>query len=557
MENIVLVVDDEEVNRMLLTKILESEYKIETANDGEEAMKMLQKSPKKYAAIILDLIMPGMDGFTFLEKYGEDEKLQTIPVIVSTGDEHQDNETHSLELGAWDFIRKPYNKKIIHFRLRNAIERSQMQIMRKLQYVEEYDSLTGLYRRDHFLKATREMLDKYPEGQYVMIRLDIAKFNLINSFYGMERGDHFLQAVSDKIRKFVGGKEHVTYGRMRADVFAICMTYESESELMSLSSKFRSEIREIIPEFDMIPVFGFYLIKDLQMEVNDMYDNAKLATKICKGNYMQNYAFYQDEMSRDIIQEQKIINMTRSALEQEKFVLYLQPKYDIQQDKYAGAEVLVRWKDTESGIISPGEFIPIFERNGFIIKLDYYVWEHTCKMIRSWLDKGYDPMPISVNVSRVSVYNPKLVDVISDLVDAYNIPAELLQLELTESAYTSNPYMIRETMKHLQQKGFTILMDDFGSGYSSLNVLKDIAVDVLKIDMKFMSDTDIPGRGENILASVVNMAKVLEMPVIAEGVEKESQVRFLKGIGCEYVQGFYFAKPMPSEEYEKLVFCAG
>ena len=557
MDNVVLIVDDEEVNRMLLTKILESDYLIETAKDGAEALKMLKESPRKYAAVILDLIMPGMDGFTFLQHYGEDAKLQSIPVIVSTGDENQDNETHSLELGAWDFIRKPYNKKIIHFRLRNAIERSQMQIMRKLQYVEEYDSLTGLYRRDHFLKATREMLDKYPERQYVMIRLDIAKFNLVNSFYGMERGDHFLREVSDKIRKFMAKKEHVTYGRMRADVFAICMTYTTESELMTLSLKFRDEIREIIPEFDMIPVFGFYLIKDLQMEVNDMYDHAKLATKICKGNYMQNYAFYQDEMSRDIIQEQKIVNMTRPALEQEKFVLYLQPKYDIQKDKFAGAEVLVRWKDTDTGMISPGEFIPIFERNGFIIKLDYYVWEHTCQMIRGWLDKGYDPMPISVNVSRVSVYNPKLVDVICELVEAYDIPPELLQLELTESAYTNNPYMIRETMKQLQKKGFTILMDDFGSGYSSLNVLKDIAVDVLKIDMKFMSDTDIPGRGENILASVVNMAKTLEIPVVAEGVEKESQVLFLKNIGCEYVQGFYYAEPMPSDEYEKLAFCAG
>lgn len=332
------------------------------------------------------------------------------------------------------------------------------------------------------------------------------------------------------------------------------MSYEKESELSELSYRFRKEIREIIPEFEMIPVFGFYLIKDLKMEVNDMYDNAKLATKICKGSYIQNYAFYQDEMSQDLIQEQRIVNMTRSALQEEKFVLFLQPKYDIQEGKFAGAEVLVRWKASDQKMISPGEFIPIFERNGFIMKLDFYVWEHACKLLRSWLDKGYDPMPISVNVSRVSVYNPKLVEVISDLVATYNIPPELFQLELTESAYTSNPYMIREAMKDLQKRGFTILMDDFGSGYSSLNVLKDIAVDVLKIDMKFMSDTEIPGRGENILASVVNMAKVLEMPVIAEGVEKESQVRFLKNIGCEYVQGYYYAKPMPAEEYEKMLF---
>lgn len=554
MENVVLVVDDEEVNRKLLTKILESEYLIECAKNGVDALKMVQKKPEKYAAVILDIVMPNMDGFSFLEEYEKNEKLQNIPVIVSTGDEDQENETRSLELGAWDFIRKPYNQKVIHFRVRNAIERSQKEIVRRLQYVEAFDSLTGLYRREHFQKVTREMLDAYPDEKYAMIRLDIAKFNLVNSFYGIERGDEFLCEVADKIRNYMKGKQHVTFGRMRADVFAICMSYQKEQELSELSQTFRNEIREIIPEFDMIPVFGFYLIQDTKMQVNDMYDNAKLATKICKGNYIQNYAFYRDEMSRDIMQEQKIVNMTRPALEQEKFVLYLQPKYDIQEDRYAGAEVLVRWKDSAEKMISPGEFIPIFERNGFIMKLDYYVWEHACKLLRSWIDKGYKPMPISVNVSRVSVYNPKLVDVITDLVTSYDIPPELFQLELTESAYTSNPYMIREAMKNLQRRGFTILMDDFGSGYSSLNVLKDIAVDVLKIDMKFMSDTEIPGRGESILASVVRMAKLLEMPVIAEGVEKEHQVKFLKKIGCEYVQGFYYAKPMPSEQYEQLVF---
>lgn len=554
MNDYVLVVDDEEVNRKLLVKILEAEYEVETASDGKQALQMLKAQPHKYAAIVLDLVMPDMNGFSFLEEYCSDAILQNIPVIVSTGDDNIECETHSLELGAWEFIRKPYNERIIHFRLHNAIERSRAQILRKLQHVEAFDSLTGLYGRDYFQKATREMLDAFPEEQYAMIRLDIAKFNLVNSFFGIHQGDEFLCEVADKIRQFVASKNHVTYGRMRADVFAICMSYEKESELSELSYRFRKEIREIIPEFEMIPVFGFYLIKDLKMEVNDMYDNAKLATKICKGSYIQNYAFYQDEMSQDLIQEQRIVNMTRSALQEEKFVLFLQPKYDIQEGKFAGAEVLVRWKASDQKMISPGEFIPIFERNGFIMKLDFYVWEHACKLLRSWLDKGYDPMPISVNVSRVSVYNPKLVEVISDLVATYNIPPELFQLELTESAYTSNPYMIREAMKDLQKRGFTILMDDFGSGYSSLNVLKDIAVDVLKIDMKFMSDTEIPGRGENILASVVNMAKVLEMPVIAEGVEKESQVRFLKNIGCEYVQGYYYAKPMPAEEYEKMLF---
>lgn len=557
MKNTILIVDDNEVNRSVLAKILETEYHTLSAENGRQALEVLEKCHWKVDAVILDLIMPVMDGFELLRVRQQSESFMSIPVIVSTGDEKIENETRSLELGAWDFIRKPYNVQIIRFRVRNAIERSQLQIMKKLQYVESYDSLTGIYRRDRFLQATREMLDEYPEEEFVMVRLDIAKFQLVNSFFGIKEGDLFLCKLADKIRDYLKAKTHVTYGRMRADVFAMCLQYEDEQELQDMASEFREYVGEILPEFDMIPVFGFYFIKDRSMVVNDMYDYAKLATKMCKGNYIKNYAYYRDEMSRDVIKEQKIVNMTKPALEQEKFVLYLQPKYDIQRDHIAGAEVLVRWKDSEKGMISPGEFIPIFERNGFIMKLDLYVWEHACRLLRGWLDKGYEPMPISVNVSRVSVYNPKLVEVICDLVDSYHIPPELFQLELTESAYTTNPFMIREAMRKLQERGFTILMDDFGSGYSSLNVLKDIAVDVLKIDMRFMSDTEIPGRGENILASVVNMAKGLEMPVIAEGVEKKSQVEFLRGIGCEYVQGFYFAKPMPSEEYEQLAFCAG
>lgn len=205
-------------------------------------------------------------------------------------------------------------------------------------------------------------------------------------------------------------------------------------------------------------------------------------------------------------------------------------------------------------MISPGEFIPVFERNGFITKLDYYVWEQTCIQLRRWLDEGKQPLPISVNLSRISLYNKEVVEVICDLVDKYQIPRSLFQVELTESAYNTNPKAVQEMMQRLREEGFYILMDDFGSGYSSLNVLKDIVVDVLKMDMKFFSGDDKEGRGENIMAAVIRMAKWLNMPVVAEGVERIEQVEFLRSIGCEYVQGYYFAKPMPVEEYEKLQF---
>lgn len=556
MKNVVLIVEDDEVNRRILVKILSKDYCVIEAENGYEALQILDLHPGKVDAVILDLIMPMMDGYEFLRQCSKADKYKDIPIIVSTGAGQSEHESRCLEMGAWDFIRKPYNTKVILYRLRNVLDRSHLQINKQLQYMESYDSLTGLYRRERFQLETRKMLDRYSQRKFVLMRIDIAKFHLINSFFGVAQGDKILKKAAQMIQEYCNNKQYVIYGRMRADVFAVCMEYDSRQELEDMAEYFRDEMRQIIREFDMIPVFGFYLISDFRMEVNDMYDYAKMASKQCKGSYVQNFAYYQDEMRQDMIKEQKIVNMTRPALEQEKFVLYIQPKYDIQGNCIAGGEVLVRWRESDRGMISPGEFIPVFERNGFIMQLDYYVWEHACRLLRTWMDKGYTPMPISVNVSRVSVYNPNLVEQLCSLVETYGIPLELFQLELTESAYTTNPFLIRETMKKLQDRGFTILMDDFGSGYSSLNVLKDIAVDVLKIDMKFMEEAEIPGRSENILASVVNMAQRLEMPVIAEGVEKKSQVEFLRGIGCEYVQGFYFAKPMPSDEYEQLAFCA-
>lgn len=204
-------------------------------------------------------------------------------------------------------------------------------------------------------------------------------------------------------------------------------------------------------------------------------------------------------------------------------------------------------------MISPGEFIPIYERNGIIGRLDQYMWRHVCMLLRKWIDEGKDPNPISVNVSRVNIYNPQLVQIFKKLITEYQIPAELLNLELTESAFMEDQDLIMKTMSNLHQLGFKIMMDDFGSGYSSLNVLKDMEVDYLKVDMKFLQDQEFNGKGEKVLTSVIRMAKWLHLPSIVEGVETLEQVDFLKCIGCEYAQGFYYAKPMPVADYEAFI----
>ena len=550
----ILVVDDARHNRTALRDILNDNYIVLEAENGQTALTVLEEKYQAVTVIILDLIMPDMSGLELLEIFHKDARYQNIPVIAMLREINDEIECKCLEYGAWDFMRKPYDPTIVRFRVKNVIERSQMRMDGELKYRAEHDVLTGILNKSKFFYNTRNMLNIFSMEDFVFIRIDIEKFQLINSFFGMDEGDNLLKYMADYLQNVEKEYRYITYGRIEADIFAVCFSYENEKEITDFVKKFTNQMEKYPLDFDITLFFGVYLVKNRDLSINEMYDKANLASKNCKGNYIQNYFFYTKEMSEEIIKEQHIINNMKNALKNEEFVLYLQPKYELQRNSIAGAEVLVRWITADGRMISPGEFIPVFERNGFILKLDQYVWEKTCQLLAGWRDEGRKIFPVSVNISRVSLYNPKIVDVICGLTEKYNIPPEWLQLELTESAYTGNPKAIKEMMEQLQKKGFSILMDDFGSGYSSLNVLKDIAVDVLKIDMKFLDGSGDDGRSENILASVVRMAKWLNMPVVAEGAERKEQVSFLHSIGCEYVQGFYFARPMPVKEYEKLLY---
>ena len=550
----ILIVDDARHNRTALREILNDNYIVLEAENGQNALAVLEEKYQAVTVIILDLIMPDMSGLELLEIFHKDVRYQNIPVIAMLRGINDEIECKCLEYGVWDFMGKPYDPTIVRFRVKNVIERSQMRVDDELKYRAEYDVLTGILNKSKFFYNTRNMLNIFGTEDFAFIRIDIEKFQLINSFFGMDEGDNLLKYMADYLQNVEKEYRYITYGRIEADIFAVCFSYDNEKEITDFVKKFTNQMEKYPLDFDITPLFGVYLVKNRDLSINEMYDKANLASKNCKGNYIQNYFFYTKEMSEEIIKEQHIINNMKNALKNEEFVLYLQPKYELQRNSIAGAEVLVRWITADGRMISPGEFIPVFERNGFILKLDQYVWEKTCQLLAGWRDEGRKIFPVSVNISRVSLYNPKIVDVICGLTEKYNIPPEWLQLELTESAYTGNPKAIKEMMEQLQKKGFSILMDDFGSGYSSLNVLKDIAVDVLKIDMKFLDGSGDDGRSENILASVVRMAKWLNMPVVAEGAERKEQVSFLHSIGCEYVQGFYFARPMPVKEYEKLLY---
>ncbi len=549
----ILIVDDNLINREILTGILSKDYKILEAENGENALKLLESHSRDIAAIILDLIMPIMDGYEVLTKLYANSLYENMPTIVTTGHSEKESEKRALHLGAWDFISKPYDADIIKFRLKNVISRSQLAAFERLKYLTEYDTLTGIYNKTKFFQATREMLDNNPNERFLFVRFDIDRFQLINSFFGHLEGDRLLKFIAkllgiSLIKHFL----KYTYGRMESDIFCFCIPFD-ENKIHPFMEKSKLTFAEYNKNYDIVPSFGLYIIENPSLSIETIYSRAELAAKKCKGSYMQCYAYYDEKIALALAFEQKIANEMNHALMNEEFEIYLQPKYNLTTKMPAGAEALVRWNHPQEGMISPGKFIPVFERNGFIAKLDFFVWEKVCQLLHQWMQEGKTLYPISVNVSRVNIYNPKFVEQIINLVNKYKIPPALFNLELTESVYTDDSALMNETMTRLQEKGFVIMMDDFGSGYSSLNILKDINVDILKIDMRFLSKAKLPGRSENIIASVIRMAKWLNMPVIAEGVEIEEQVNFLHSIGCEFVQGFYFAKPMPIVEYEALI----
>lgn len=547
----ILIADDDRISRRILNRILCGEYDIVEAVNGDDAIEKLLTDSENIAAILLDLIMPQKSGYEVLH-FMQEHDLVNIPVIITTEEVDFNSEHRALELGAWDFIAKPYQVSILQLRLRNAITRSQMRYLSQIKHIAEHDSLTDFYNRRSFFRETEKMLKKHREEEAVFIRMDINRFRVLNSFFGEKEGDRLLLYAAEELKKTVTAYSWFVYGRIEADIFGICIPYERE-HCESALKRLKERISEFRKDYLIDVSFGLYKIRDHTESVENMYVGASQAAKKCKEQFLVYINYYDSKMSEMLQQEQEILNEMQTALEQEEFLVYFQPKYNTQTRKPYGAEALVRWKHAKKGLISPEIFIPVFEKNGFIEKVDYYVWEKVCQYLKKWMEKGEKPAPVSVNMSRVELTNPNLPDILSGLVKKYGIPPDLLQLELTETSYMDNPEVMREMLLRLHREGFLVLIDDFGSGYSSLNTLKDMEVDILKVDMKFLTLDPSNSKSGKILSSVIRMAQWIGLPVITEGVETEAQYQFLKKIGCEYIQGYYFARPMPAEEYEHLI----
>ena len=418
----------------------------------------------------------------------------------------------------------------------------------------EKNKLTGLFARNPFFTQTETFLrvNETAAGKYCLVAIDIEHFKLFNEWYGQVAGDKLLREIGahlNKMRQEFGG----IAGYMGGDDFVIVLPND-EKVLENLKCRITGFVRAYGGHTGFLPAFGFYIIDDISLSVSQMYDRAILAQETVKGNYAVRCAYYSSDMKTRLENNHVLLAEVQAGLERDEFIYYLQPKCNLNTGKIVGLESLVRWKHPEKGIVAPGYFIPVMESNGLITELDMKVWEQVCQTLQDWIKSGHKVIPISVNVSSVDIYAIDVVEHFKNLVRKYGLPPEYVELEITESAYVEEYKVITGVAEALRNAGFTVLMDDFGSGYSSLNMLKDVNVDVLKIDMKFLKmNENTMDKGMGILEAVTRMANIMGLRMIAEGVETEDQINYLLNMGCIYGQGYFFYKPLPVEEIKILL----
>lgn len=543
----ILVVEDNALNRSLLCQILSADYDVEEAENGQEALGVLRQFGEGISLILLDIIMPVMDGYTFLSIMKADPSYSSIPVIVTTQNDAESDEVAALSHGATDFVAKPYKPQIILHRVAGIIRLRETAAMINMI---QYDRLTGLYSKQYFYQQAGEVLLRNPDQQYDIICSDIENFKLINDVFGVKAGDRLLRGIGNAYAERLKGIG--ICGRLNSDQFACLLKHRDDytDDMFIEASILTNGLLDI---HNIVMKWGIYNVEDRSVSIEQICDRALLAARSIKGQYGKYFAIYDDTLRNQLLREQAITDSMESALSQNQFLVYLQPKYRIKDEVLVGAEALVRWNHPVWGFLSPAEFIPLFEKNGFITRLDRFVWEKACAVLHDWDERGYYPMSVSVNVSRADIYNEDLADTLVKIIEKYDLDPSRLHLEITESAYTENPKQIIDTVTTLREQGFVIEMDDFGSGYSSLNMLNDMPIDILKLDMKFIRSEMAKPKSQGILQFIINLASWMNLSVVAEGVETKAQLLRLTEIGCDYVQGYYFAKPMPCQEFEGLL----
>lgn len=532
----ILLVDGDRERRARIEKLLEERYQVISALDGEMALEVLEKN-RSFAAIMLQCDLPGVSGFDVIVRLHTSRTLAAIPVLAIGKPE---DELKALSLGAVSFTYDTADDLMCVYRVQNLLS--------TLRVDADFDSTTGLAWRERFL-ADAQRLFSTKDQKYVMVYLNIERFEVLNDLFGQSMGDQVLRVLGGKLAS-IRGKGIA--GRLGGDHFGICCPQDNldVSRLRRLGGEVAQQLRL---KYDLRVCCGVYEIDDPALPVEQICDRAQMALTAMSKQNGDCVFYYNEEMRQDLLWEQAVSAQMQEALDSGQFQLYLQPIYSLTTERPVSAEALVRWIHPRLGVIPPYKFIPIFERNGFITKLDWFVWESAFSFLAARKRDGLPEISVSVNMSRIDIYSDNICQRLSELAKKYGVDPSLLRIEVTESAYMHDPQQLLDTIRKFNAAGFAVMMDDFGSGYSSLNMLMDMPVSTLKVDMRFVRDVGSEERSNCMMSSIVRMAKWLEMTVVAEGVENRVQLDYLRSIGCDRVQGYYYARPMPVTEFSKAM----
>ncbi len=537
----ILIVDDSEINRNMLRLMLEDDYDITEAENGSEALSIIEKDDHIFRLVLLDLVMPVMDGFDFLKELQNRKLYQQLPVIIISADTSTESLDKAYSLGAVDFFTKPFNPNIVSHRVNNVIT----------LYSHSYkDILTGCYNRNGFIQVVEKYIQREDDvSKYSMVVFDIKNFKAINSLMGTAGGDYVLKSASNLIQNSI--LKPLFSARLEADHF-VCLAETANIDYNRLMEENGS-----ILEFN-----GRQLQVRLRVGVAHLdgkgpaagyIDRAKLALSYIEDEYLKPYAVFDETMAQHYVNAAMVTSEFETSLENDEFKVYYQPVMEAATGKVASAEALIRWEHPERGLVRPDLFIPALEKDGYISRLDLFVDIQVRSLLKSWKAQGLPTVPVSVNLSWMDFYDAEMIQFILDRMESDPCGIDDVRYEITESSYAAIKENRSEVIKEMQQKGVKFLMDDFGSGYSSLEMLMNYAFNILKIDMSIIRKMESKPEVPHIVELIINMCHHMGMKVVAEGVETEAQLSFLKKAGCDYIQGYYFTKPLPEEEFKAFL----
>ena len=540
----ILIVENDEFNLKSLISLLADRYEIITACDGKIGLRLLKENYKDLALVLMNIQIPVLSGFDFLRKVQEDPFLSLIPIIVMTASDAPKTEVVCLNLGAADYIRKPYHAELIKKRLENVIRLRESSV--SLREIEK-DSLTGLYTEQAFFHYSRRIMQFRSDKKMHVIIGRIKDFELIISIYGRKKANELLCYMASIYNK------KFKYGLLakKGKASFLCLLSDDYKLDHQRMDNVINEFTENAPIKGIRIKYGIYKNIDKNLPITTICDYASMAAETVMEDYNHDYAYYTDELAQKRIYNQMIENCFTDALKNKEFMIYYQPKIDVITEKVIGAEALVRWQRTDGSMISPENFIPIYEKNGQIQKLDAYIFGQVCRLQKRILDESKKLLSVSVNLSRSSILCEEIVEQYTKIVRENDIPITCVPLEITESASVYGQKVVK-VAERLLQSGFKLHIDDFGSGYSSMESLSRLPFSVLKID-KSLIDHICETRVEILVNHIIKLSKDLNMRVLAEGVETKEQLDILRKIKCDEIQGFYYARPMPEVEFVEYV----